>query len=503
MKNFFEEPLFVLEMANNHMGSLEHGLLMIKEFASLTKKYPYRFAFKFQFRDLDSFIHPDFKSRMDLKYIKRFSETKLSREQFQTLKKAVKDHGFISMCTPFDEKSVDEVEAFDFDVLKIASASFTDWPLLERIGKLNKPIIASTSAATIEQIDNVASFFKNRDKTFAFMHCTGEYPTKHKNLQLNQIDLLKQRYPHIPIGYSTHEEPDNMDSILMAVAKGTMIFEKHVAIETPEFKKNDYSATPKQIEDWLTAAQKAFETCGVVGKRSIPSEKEIADLRQFKRGAFANRLIKKGEKIDSSNTFLAFPNGDDQLIANEMSKYIDYSADKDIEAKASIFHKDIKVENKRAKISKIVQNSKVLLAESNCVIPGLANLEISHHYGLENFDEYGCAIINVVNREYCKKLILLFPGQKHPEQHHKIKEETFVVLYGDLNLKLDGVERHCKRGDVVTVHPGVKHFFSTKNGVVIEEISSTHFKDDSYYTDPKIAENKNRKTVLDYWMDAE
>ena len=140
MKNFFEEPLFVLEMANNHMGSLEHGLLMIKEFATLTKKYPYRFAFKFQFRDLDSFIHPDFKSRMDLKYIKRFSETKLSREQFQTLKKAVKDHGFISMCTPFDEKSVDEVEAFDFDVVKIASASFTDWPLLERIGKVNKPI---------------------------------------------------------------------------------------------------------------------------------------------------------------------------------------------------------------------------------------------------------------------------------------------------------------------------------------------------------------------------
>ena len=501
MKNKFNEPLFVLEMANNHMGSVEHGVRMIEEFSKVTKKFPYRFAFKFQFRDLDTFIHPDYKNRMELKYIKRFSETRLTRDQFMQLKKAVTDHSFLSMCTPFDEKSVGEVEAFEFDILKIASASFTDWPLLERIGKVDKPIIASTSAATLEQIDNVASFFKNRNKTFAFMHCTGEYPTKRENLQLNQIDLLKARYPHVTIGYSTHEEPDNMDSIMIAIAKGAMIFEKHVAVETPEFKKNDYSATPMQIEQWLDAAQRAFTICGVTGKRSIPSEKEIADLRQFKRGVFASKKINKGEKIDGSNTFLAFPNQEGQLIANECSKYIDYYAAQTIEPKQALLHNTLQVENKRAKVSQIVSNCKILLNESNCVIPGIANLEISHHYGIEHFDEHGCAIINVVNRDYCKKLILLFPGQKHPEQFHKIKEETFVVLYGDLTLKLDGVERQCKRGDVVTVNPGVKHFFSTKNGVVIEEISSTHYKDDSYYTDPKINENKNRKTVLDYWMD--
>lgn len=501
MENPFNTPLFVLEMANNHMGSVDHGLLMISEFAKVAKKFPYQFAFKFQFRDLDSFIHPDFKTRTDLKYIKRFSETRLTREQFMLLKKSVESNGFLSMCTPFDEKSVDEVESFNFDILKIASASFTDWPLLERIGKVNKPIVASTSAATFEQIDNVASFLKNRSKIFAFMHCTGEYPTKRQNLQLNQIDLLRQRYPQIPIGYSTHEEPSNMDSILIAIAKGAMIFEKHVAVETSEFKKNDYSANPQQIEQWLMAAQTALEICGVQGERHTSSEKEHTDLRQFRRGVFASHKIKKGEKIDNSNTFLAFPNNEGQLIANEMSKYIEYYAEADINIKAAIAHKDIKADNKREKISRIVQTSKILLHEANCVIPGIANLEISHHYGIEKFEEFGCTIVNVVNREYCKKLILLFPEQKHPEQFHKVKEETFVVLYGDLILKLDGAERQCKRGDVVTVSPGVKHFFSTKNGVVIEEISSTHYKDDSYYTDPKINENKNRKTILDYWMD--
>jgi len=136
-------------------------------------------------------------------------------------------------------------------------------------------------------------------------------------------------------------------------------------------------------------------------------------------------------------------------------------------------------------------------------VPGMAELEISHHYGFDRFEKYGCTIINVINREYCKKLIILFPGQKHPEQFHKLKEETFVVLYGDVNLILDGVSRQCKRGDVVTINRGVKHPFSSEQGAIIEEISSTHFKDDSYYTDETILQNNNRKTVLAYWLGEE
>lgn len=498
----FREPLFILEMANNHMGSVQHGLLMIDEFSKVTKKFPFRFGFKFQLRNLDTFIHPDFKNRMDLKYIKRFSETRLTPDEFIKLRDRAKQLGFLTLCTPFDEVSVDTFESMGFDILKIASCSFTDWPLLERVVKVERPMIASTSAATFEQIDNVATFFRNREKTFAFMHCTGEYPTLSQNLQLNQIDLLKQRYTQVPVGYSTHEEPSNRDSIMGAIAKGATLFEKHVAVETAQFKKNDYSATPEQVEAWLQAAKKAFEMCGITGNRSMPSGKELADLRQFKRGVFASRAIKGGERLSAANTFLAFPNSDDQLVANELSKYEDFFAKKDIEERAPIYHAQLSSENKREKLYRIVQNAKKLLNQAKCVIPGMSSLEVSHHYGLDQFEEYGCSIINVVNREYCKKLILVFPNQKHPEQYHKVKEETFVVLYGDVILKLDGAERACKRGDVVTVARGVKHFFTTKNGAVIEEISSTHFTDDSYYTDPAISQNKNRKTVLSYWMES-
>ena len=59
---------------------------------------------------------------------------------------------------------------------------------------------------------------------------------------------------------------------------------------------------------------------------------------------------------------------------------------------------------------------------------------------------------------------------------------------------------NLKKGDVVTVEPGVRHEFSSTNGCIIEEVSSTHYVDDSYYTDESISKNKNRKTFVTHWL---
>lgn len=501
VKNDIFHNLFIFEMANNHMGSLNHGLRMIHEFAEVKKRYDYNFAFKFQFRDIDTFIHPNYKDRMDLKYVKRFAETKLSVKEFEILKSELGKNGFISICTGFDEKSIDLIEKMDFDIIKIGSCSFTDWPLLERIALTDKPIIASTGGSSLNNIDNVVSFFQHRNKQLAIMHCVGEYPTKADHLQLNQIDLLIKRYPDITVGYSTHEDPNNMDSIKIAIAKGAKIFEKHVAVETDEFPKNAYSATPNQISQWLKSANLAFEMCGVSNERAEFSKKELADLRQFKRGVFASQKINKGSVIDSSSVFYAFPNQDNQLLANDMSKYTEYIAKKDNNVNEPIFSSSVEKAEKREQVYSIVQKVKGLLKEANVVFPGKANLEISHHYGLDRFYEYGITMITVVNREYCKKLIIMLPGQKHSEQFHSKKEETFVVLYGKIQMTLDGKEGEYDIGDVVTVKPGVRHAFKTNTGTIIEEISSTHYVDDSYYTDESIMQNKQRKTFLSHWID--
>jgi len=245
------EPLFIFEMANNHSGSLEHGLRIIHEFHEASRDFAFRFGFKLQYRHLETFIHPDFRGRDDIKYVKRFSETRLDDRQMLALKEEMQTLGFVAICTPFDERSVDLIEEHGFDVIKIGSCSFTDWPLLERIVKAAKPIIASTAGVALEDIDKVVNFFEHRGKDFALMHCTGEYPTADARLQLDQIDLLKQRYPQVRVGYSTHENPDNVDSVKIAIAKGATIFEKHVGVLTERIHLNAYSATPEQIRHWF------------------------------------------------------------------------------------------------------------------------------------------------------------------------------------------------------------------------------------------------------------
>ena len=494
------EPLFIFEMANNHMGQPEHGLKIISEFAKISGEFPFNFAFKLQYRQLDTFIHPDYAGRTDYKYVKRFSETRLAADQFKALRDAMTEHGFTAICTPFDERSVDLIEEHDFDIIKIASCSFTDWPLLERIALADKPVIASTAGIPLEDIDKVVGFLEHRKKDFALMHCVAQYPTPLAGLQLNQIDLLKARYPQVRIGYSTHESPDDVNAVKLAVGKGATLFEKHVGMPYNGTGLNDYSANPEQTLKWLRSAQEAFQMCGVSGKRAEFGNGELSSLRSLRRGLFAGKAFKKGERIPHDALFAAIPTLEGHVTANDLSKYGEIHACEDIAANAPLLSTNVSVRNVREDVYKIVQDVKALLHRSSVTIPTQVDLEISHHYGIDRFYEFGLTMMTVVNRMYCKKLIVLLPGQKHPTQYHEQKEETFHILYGDVQIELDGERKTLKTGETITVEKGVHHYFGSETGAIIEEISSTHFVNDSFYLDPAIMQNPNRKTLLTYWF---
>ena len=151
----YNKPLFIFEMANNHQGSVEHGKKIIRSMADAVSDYRecFDFAFKFQYRDLDTFIRPDYIDRDDIKNVKRFKDTRLSQEQFLELKNEVESVGMFTICTGFDEKSVERIGEQNYDVIKIASCSFNDWPLLETIAKTGLPVIASTAGVSEEEID--------------------------------------------------------------------------------------------------------------------------------------------------------------------------------------------------------------------------------------------------------------------------------------------------------------------------------------------------------------
>jgi sialic acid synthase SpsE/mannose-6-phosphate isomerase-like protein (cupin superfamily) len=501
MKTPPPKPLFILEMANNHMGNLKHGLRVVREFAAVVKDFPFEFAFKLQYRDLDTFIHPAYRERADLKHVRRFLETRLTEAEFRVLKAEIAECGFRTMCTPFDEKSVDLVVEHGYDFLKIGSCSFTDWPLLEKIATVDKPIIASTGGASLAEMDRVVSFFEHRSKNLALMHCVAQYPTATPDMQLNQLKLLRQRYPNLRLGFSTHEDPNDTEVVMVAVGAGATIFERHVAVPTEKFAANAYSSSPEQFCRWLAAARKAYALCGAADERVAGTPGELAQLHGLRRGVFARRKINAGEQIGPQDCFLAMPAADGQLVANQLSKFSVFTAAAPIEANAPLLLAALEHVDHQARVHAILQDVKKALKKSRITLPtARSDLEISHHYGLEKFYEHGAVLLNFINREYCKKLIVMLPGQRHPEHFHKQKEETFYVVHGEMDIVLDGVTKTCKAGDLLLVQRGVKHSFSTRHGVIFEEISSTHYQADSFYTDPAIMLNQRRKTLLTYWM---
>ena len=182
------------------------------------------------------------------------------------------------------------------------------------------------------------------------------------------------------------------------------------------------------------------------------------------------------------------PNVDGQLVAQDFSKYAEYIASDNIPANGAVMGNQVKAIDTRDAVYRIVCEVKALIRKSKVQVPGHCELEISHHYGLEKFREFGLTAITVINREYCKRLMVVLPGQRHPEQWHNVKDETYHMLYGDVTVDLEGNQTTHKANGVVTIPHGIKHAFWTKTGAVIEEVSSSYSSDDSFYSDARLVE---------------
>ena len=483
--------LFILEMANNHGGSLERGKEIIRQFYEVTKNFPqFKFAFKFQRREWHKFIHKDYKNRIDITYIKRFQETQLTFDELVELKDYAKSLGFLTICTPFDEDAVDTVKNIGFDYLKIGSCSITDWSLLNKIASVNMPVIGSIGGIDNNDVNKVITFFQHRQIPLILMYCVGLYPSMDNQLSLNKIDDLHKNFPHIEFGFSSHEAPDNIDAIKIAIAKGITIFEKHVDIE----HVNNYSITPLEYNQYLLAANKAIEICTINNNTTILEQKK---LNALKRGAFLSRHIKTGETFTINYVYFAFPCVDNNTItANECSKYFSFVAKENLKPDEPLNRTKIDIYDNTALLYDVYQNVKNMLDKHRVVYPSPTTMDISHHYGLNKFPEYGMCLITLINDIYCKKLLILLPGQTNPEHYHKLKKETFFILAGNAEIIVDGIMHKLSQGSILTIEQNQLHEIKSTTGVIIEDLSSTAHNNDSYYTDINIMYNTNRKTQI-------
>ena len=498
MSDLFKD-LFIFEMANNHQGSVEHGMKIIKEIGKIVRKYGIKGAIKFQYRDLDSFIHPEFKNRDDVKHIPRFLGTRLSDSEFQILIEGVRKENMITACTPFDENSVKKCIDHGIQLLKIASCSALDWPLLKVVAASRKPVIASTAGITIEEIDKIVSYFTHGEVDFALMHCVGMYPVPSDKVSLNFMGKMIKRYPYVMVGYSGHEAPDDNDVVKAAVTKGAKILERHVGVSTNEINLNNYSMDPGQTDVWVESALLAKEICGSTDDKMI-TQGELESLRSLKRGVYAARDIDKGKVIEPADVFFAMPCIEDQVTSSEYGQLRTiFTASRPYKSNEPLIEhaqQDISIY-----IRNIIHDAKGMLYEANIELGKDVTIELSHQYKLENIRQTGAVIVNVINREYCKKIIIMLPAQNHPKHYHKKKEETFQLLWGDLSVKLEDREIKVRPGDKVLVKRMDSHSFSSIHGAIFEEISTTSYKGDSFYEDEGITgmDPMYRKTIIEDW----
>ena len=480
--------LFVFEMANNHQGNVEHGCRIISDFAKLVKDNKITAAIKFQFRQLDTFIHNDFK-KSDLKYVKRFNNTRLSIEDFRILANHAKSKGLLTMATPFDNESLAWFPELDIDIVKIASCSSDDWPLLREVSKINRRIIISTAGIEFDTLDKVYNLFKKENRDFSLMHCVGEYPTPIEHSNLQRIKNMMERYEDVPVGISTHESPKQKSIVPYAVAMGCKIIEKHVGVETQDISLNAYSCQVSDMQNVIDEV--SFALSAIEGS----SNKEKVALRSLKRGIYFNKDLNENHRISEEDLYYAMPLQEGQASVAEIDQVIGKRIESFIKKDSKLMLSQCFTSKQVEAMQLIKQNAINLLKLANVPIEDETRFEISAHYGLENFHKNGCVIISKINRAYCKKLLLLSKNQKHPSHHHVKKEESFELLSGDCCLVLNNKKIQLKLGKPILIPRGVNHSFSSNKGCVIEEVSTTHFTGDSVYEDPdifklKVAERK-------------
>lgn len=481
--NLFQD-LFIFEIANNHQGDVQHGLNLIRALGEVARREKIRAAVKFQFRHLDTFLSDHHRRQPDA-MATRFLSTALSQAEFAILLGEVKAQKMLSICTPFDEPSADQVKEMGFDFVKVASCSATDIPLLRKIAGLGLPTVASTAGLTFSQVDSLVGILGSNQTPLAIMHCVALYPTENHELRLDRISELRSRFPQLTVGFSTHERPDNFLAVQLAYAQGARLFEKHVGLPSDQIKLNAYSANPEQLTAWIQAWKSANAACRSDSPRP-ELDRETESLRSLKRACVAARPIKKGEAIQKEDVTLSLLFSPTQLLVEEFRE-------------GDIAHRDYAAGEPVERIDPIashIDQLKSILARAGLAVSQGSKVEISHHHGIQNFLKTGAFILTRAD-EPLRKLLVFLPKQEHPVHFHEDRNETIRVLHGSLVVELDGRRILLAEGDEILIPKESWHHFSTADGAVIEELADDPGVQ-SFYRDETIQRlpRQERKTFV-------
>jgi len=217
----------------------------------------------------------------------------LSSLDVQKVVRSIRELGLVPLATPFSPPDVETITAMRLPAVKIASPDLVNRPLLSRVASYGRPMILSTGAATMDEVERCVSWLNEWGADFSLLHCVSGYPTPAENANLCWIAELAQRFD-VPVGYSDHTTETFTGAL--ATAAGACVIEKHLTYDRSA-KGPDHaaSADPQQFERYVRQIREADRMCGTPGKRVLDIE---LDVRKVSRQSLVvRRDIKAGDVL--------------------------------------------------------------------------------------------------------------------------------------------------------------------------------------------------------------
>ena len=213
----YRNVLIIGEIGSNHDGNFQK----LKNLVLNAKKAGCD-AVKFQLFKSDMLISKKHPAQTILK------KNELKITWLKKIKKLCVKNNILFICSPFYLEAVDELKKIGCDGLKVASPEIKNIPLLKKIKKSNLPVIISTGDSNYQIIKRALTVFKGcKNENIAILHCISQYPAKERDINLNNIIYLKEKFK-INIGFSDHTL--GSDASMMAVGMGVNIIEKHITL---------------------------------------------------------------------------------------------------------------------------------------------------------------------------------------------------------------------------------------------------------------------------------
>lgn len=244
--------------------------------------------------------------------------------------------GLMYLSTPFSREAADRLDAMGVPAFKIGSGECNNYPLLDHIARMGKPIILSTGMNDLAAVRKAAAVIRRRGAPLALLHCTSLYPTPYEKLRLGAITDLQKNFPALPIGLSDHTL--NIWTCLGAVAMGACILEKHFTISRawpgPDTKM---SIEPGELKDLIDGSRAVWQARG--GSKSIlREEKPVIDFAYATVVSIAP--IRKGDTFSRRNIWVKRP-GVGPLKAESFDRLLGKRSLNDIPAEVHIKPRDV------------------------------------------------------------------------------------------------------------------------------------------------------------------